>query len=222
MRTKLGDRILPNYTKGEEIFNMVSHIVGGALGVVVLVLCVIVAALNGNIYGIVSSVIYGTSMILLYTISSIYHGLRPGTAKKVFQVLDHCTIYILIAGTYTPIVLSAMRVVNPVVAWTLFGVEWGLTAFAITLTAIDLKKYGVFSMTCYIVMGWAVIVVYKIAIEALTLNGFYLLLIGGILYTIGSITYGIGKKKKYMHNAFHVFVLLGSFFHFLSIILYSL
>lgn len=222
MRTKLGDRILPNYTKGEEIFNMVSHIVGGALGVVVLVLCVIVAVLNGNIYGIVSSVIYGTSMILLYTISSIYHGLRPGTAKKVFQVLDHCTIYILIAGTYTPIVLSAMRVVNPVVAWTLFGVEWGLTAFAITLTAIDLKKYGVFSMTCYIVMGWAVIVVYKIAIEALTLNGFYLLLIGGILYTIGSITYGIGKKKKYMHNAFHVFVLLGSFFHFLSIILYSL
>ncbi|HBB28663.1 MAG TPA: hemolysin III family channel protein [Clostridiales bacterium] len=222
LRTKLIDRKLPNYTRGEEIFNMVSHIVGGAIGVVVLVLCVIVAALNNNVYGIVTSVIYGSSMILLYTISSIYHGLRPGTGKKVFQVLDHCTIYILIAGTYTPILLSAIRVVNPVVAWTLFGIEWGLTAFAITLTAIDLKKFGIFSMTCYIAMGWAVIAVYKIAIEALTLEGFILLFIGGVLYTIGAVTYGIGTRKKYMHNVFHVFVLLGSFFQFLSIILYCL
>lgn len=222
MRTRLIDRKLPNYTKGEEIFNMVSHIVGGAMGVVVLVLCIIAASINGNVYGVVSSAIYGSSMILLYTISSIYHGLKPGMAKKVFQVLDHCTIYILIAGTYTPVLLSSIRLVNPFVAWLLFGIEWGLTAFAITLTAIDLKKFGIFSMTCYIVMGWAVLPVYKVVIEAMTLNGFILLLIGGILYTIGSIAYGLGKRRKYMHNAFHIFVILGSFFQFLSIILYGL
>lgn len=116
MRTKLADRKLPNYTKGEEIFNMVSHIVGAVAGIVVLVLCVIAAALNHNPYGVVGSVIYGVTMIMLYTMSSIYHGLRPGMAKKVFQVIDHCTIYLLIAGTYTPIALSAIRAVNPVLA----------------------------------------------------------------------------------------------------------
>ncbi len=133
---------------------MVSHIVGGAIGVVVLVLCVIVAAVHGNVYGVVSSAIYGSSMILLYTISSIYHGLKSGTAKKVFQVLDHCTIYILIAGTYTPILLSAMRVVNPAVAWTIFGIEWGLTLFAITLTAIDLKWLLPITYRWYTLYNW--------------------------------------------------------------------
>lgn len=222
MRTKLIDRKLPNYTKGEEIFNMVSHIVGGAIGIAVLTLCVIVASKNKNVYGIVTSAIYGVSMILLYTMSSIYHGLRDGMAKRVFQVLDHCTIYILIAGTYTPIALSAIRVVNPLAGWLIFGIEWGLTAFAVTLTAIDLKKYGIFSMICYIAMGWAVIFIYKITIEAMTINGFLLLLVGGILYTVGSILYGLGRRKKYMHNIFHVFVILGSVFHFFAIIYYAI
>ena len=124
-RTKLRDRKLPDYTRGEELFNMISHIVGGALGVVALVLCVLVSARKGDAWSIAGSIIYGVSLILLYTMSSVYHGLRHEMAKKVMQVIDHCTIYFLIAGTYTPILLSAIRIVSPSVAWTLFGVEWG-------------------------------------------------------------------------------------------------
>ena len=222
MRTKLADRILPNYTKGEELFNMISHIVGGAMGIVVLVLCVIAAALNSNPAGVVSSAIYGASMIMLYTMSSVYHGLAPGTGKKVLQVLDHCTIYILIAGTYTPIALSAIRPLYPAVGWVLFGIEWALAALAVTLTAIDLKSYGVFSMICYIVMGWAVLMFIPQTLEAVTFNGFILLLSGGILYTIGAVLYGLGKKKKYMHNVFHVFCIFGSLLQFFAILFYAL
>ncbi len=222
MRTKLADRKLPNYTKGEELFNMISHIVGGAMGIVVLVLCVIAAALNSNPAGVVSSAIYGASMIMLYTMSSVYHGLVPGTGKKVLQVLDHCTIYILIAGTYTPIALSAIRPLYPAAGWVLFGIEWALAALAVTLTAIDLKSYGVFSMICYIVMGWAVLMFIPQTLEAVTFNGFMLLLSGGILYTIGAVLYGLGKKKKYMHNVFHVFCIFGSLLQFFAILFYAL
>ncbi len=117
MRIKLKDRKLPDYTKGEEIMNMVTHIVGGALGVVTLILCVIQAALHQNGYGVVGSCIFGVSMILLYTMSSVYHGLRPGMGKKVMQVIDHCTIYFLISGTYTPIAISALRPVSPALGY---------------------------------------------------------------------------------------------------------
>ena len=157
-RTKLCDRVLPNYTKGEEIFNMVSHIVGSACGVAVTALCVIFAALHGNVYGIVSGAIYGITMILLYTMSSVYHGLKPDTtAKKVFQIIDHCTIFLLIAGSYTPFALCTFREYNSVIGWTLFGLIWGITILGVTLNAIDLKRYKVFSMICYLVMGWCII-----------------------------------------------------------------
>jgi len=222
MRTKIADRQLPNYSRGEEIFNMVSHIVGGATGVIVLVLCIVIAVVNNNFFGIIASAIYGTTMILLYTMSSIYHGLTNETAKKVFQVLDHCSIYLFIAGTYTPITLSALRVVNPSLGWSMFGIVWVLAALAITLTAIDIKKYETFSMVCYITMGWSIIVVYKQALLALTAQGFLLLLIGGISYTLGAVLYSIGEKRKYMHNVFHVFVLIGSLFHFFCILFYAL
>lgn len=216
-RTKLSDRLLPDYTKGEEIFNMVSHIVGGGLGVIALALCVIFSALHRDPWAIVGSSIYGVSMVALYTMSSVYHGLRPGTPKKVLQVLDHCTIYFLIAGTYTPILFCALRPAAPLVAWILFGFVWGCTALAATLTAIDLKKYAVFSMICYIGMGWCVIVALKLIIQALGFWGFLLLLAGGIAYTIGAVLYGIGSKVRYMHSIFHLFVVLGSLLHFFSI-----
>jgi hemolysin III len=222
MRTKLIDRKLPSYSNGEERFNMVSHIVGGSLGVAVLVLCVSISAFDNNVIGIVASAIFGTSMILLYTMSSIYHGLKNETAKKVFQVLDHCTIYLLIAGTYTPIALCALREVNPPLAWTLFSIEWGLAALAITLTAIDIKKYQIFSMICYIFMGWGIMAAFNQTMQAITIQGFILLLAGGIFYTIGAVLYALGKRRKYMHNVFHVFVLIGSVLHFLCIILYVL
>ena len=221
-RIKLADRVLPDYTKGEEIMNMVTHIVGGALGVVVLVLCVVKAALSGNVYGVVGSSIYGASMVALYAMSSIYHGMRPGMAKLVLQVLDHCTIYFLIAGTYTVLCISSLRQVDPLLGWGMFAFQWGMGALAITLTAIDLKKYNVFSMICYIGMGWAVIPFASVAIRALTMPGFWLLLAGGIAYSVGAILYGIGSRIRWSHSVFHIFVVLGSLLQFLSILLYGL
>ena len=220
-RLKLSERQLPDYTRGEEIMNMVTHIVGGALGVAALTLCVIFAALNGNVYGVVGSAIYGGCMIALYSLSSIYHGMRPGTGKKVLQILDHCTIYFLIAGTYTVIALSALRPVYPVLGWGMFAFQWGLTALAVTLTAIDLKKYNVFSMTCYICMGWAILPFMRQAVEAMTEPGFYLLLSGGISYTVGAVLYGVGVKKRWMHSVFHIFVVIGSLLQFFSILFYA-
>ncbi len=220
-RTKLSERQLPDYTRGEELMNMITHIVGGVMGLAALTLCVIRAALHGNVYGVVTSAIYGASMVAMFTISSVYHGLRPNMGKKVMQVIDHCTIYFLIAGTYTVIVLSAFRPAYPVLAWGMFAFEWIMAALATTLTAIDLKKYNVFSMICYIGMGWAIIPFMKQALEVLTMPGFLLLLFGGIAYTIGSILYGLGKKHKWMHSVFHIFVNLGALLQFLAVVLYA-
>ena len=221
-RIKLRDRLLPNYSRGEEIMNMVTHIVGGGLGVLILVACVLKAALGGNIPGVVGSAIYGSTMITLYCMSSVYHGLRPGTGKKVMQVIDHCTIYFLICGTYTPIMLSAFIPVYPVIGWGVLAAEWALAFLAGTLTAIDLKKYNVFSMICYILMGWGIIFFLPQAIAVLTKPGFILLLLGGIAYTIGAVLYGIGSKMPWMHSVFHIFVVLGSILQFLAIFFYAL
>ena len=221
-RTKLKDRPLPVYTKGEELFNMISHIVGGAIGIAALVLCIVVSAIHKNGYGLAGSIVYGVSMITLYTMSSIYHGLREGTAKRVMQVLDHCTIYLLIAGTYTPILLSAMRPIDPVASWVLLGLVWGLSAIAITLTAIDLKKYSVFSMICYIGMGWCIVFKVPLLIQAVGWGGFWLILLGGVCYTVGAVLYGAGRTKKYMHSVFHLFVVAGSVLHLIAILIYAL
>ena len=220
-RTKLRDRILPKYTKGEEIFNMTSHIVGGALGIVALVLCVVFAAVHGNGYGVVSGAIYGVTMIILYTMSSIYHGLNPKRkAKKVFQVLDHCSIYLLIAGSYTPFALCTLREYNTALGWTIFGVIWFVAILGIILNSIDIKKFRVFSMICYLVMGWCIVFRINLLPELLGTAGFVLLLIGGLSYTVGAILYGLGKKHKYMHSVFHLFILLGSLLQFFTILLY--
>lgn len=219
-RTKLADRPMPNYTRGEEICNMVTHIVGGAIGVAALVLCVVFAALHRNPWGVVTSAIYGAALITVYSVSSVYHGLLPCMGKRVMRVLDHCAIYFLIAGTYTPILLTAIRPEYPVLAWVLFGVEWGLAALAITLTAIDLKKYSAFSMLCYIVMGWCIIVSPGAAVSVLGSAGFGLLLAGGISYSVGAVLYGIGKKRRYIHALFHVFVDIGSLLQFLCVLFY--
>ena len=217
-RTKLSDRILPSYTKGEEIFNMVSHIVGGVIGILAIVLCSIFAE---NAYGVVSSVIFGVTMLVLYAMSSIYHGLSPKTkAKKVFQVIDHCSIFILIAGTYTPAVLCTLSEVNTALGWTYFGVIWGIAILGIVLNAIDLKKFQIFSMICYLVMGWCIIAKINVIIKQVGMTGFYLLLAGGVAYTLGAILYGIGSKKKWFHSVFHIFCVIGSILHFLFILLY--
>lgn len=221
-RTKLKDRELPRYTRGEEIANMVTHIVGGAIGVIALVLCVVFASINRNVYGIVSASIFGSMMILLYTISSIYHGLSPkkATSKKVFQVLDHCTIFLLIAGTYTPVVLCNVREYNSTIGWTLFGVVWSIAIIGVVLNAIDLRKYRVFSMICYIGLGWCIMALYPKIGLFLDKGAIVLLVLGGISYTVGAILYGIGVKKRYFHTVFHIFVDIGSLLHFLCILLY--
>ena len=219
-RTKLRDRILPDYTKGEEIFNAVSHIAGGGLSVLALVAMVIRGALRGDAWDVVGGSIYGGSLVILYTVSGVYHALRKGMGKKVMQVMDHCVIYILIAGTYTPILFSALRPAAPGWAWTLFGAVWGMAAVAITFTAIDLKKYAVFSMICYIGMGWCVVAAWKTVASVLHPAGLQLLLWGGIAYTVGAVLYGLGSRRRYMHGAFHVFVVLGSVLQFLCVFLY--
>ena len=220
-RTKLIDRVLPSYTKGEEIFNMTSHIVGVVLGIVATVLCTIFAAIHHNIYGIVSGAIYGVSLILLYTMSSIYHGLSPKLfSKRVFQVLDHCTIFLLIAGCYTPVALCNIREENAVAGWTIFGIIWALAIIGIVLNSIDLKKFKAFSMICYLLMGWCIIFRVDLLIKSVDTAGIILLVAGGIAYTIGAILYGVGKKNKYFHSIFHLFILLGSFLQFFCILLY--
>jgi hemolysin III len=140
----------------------------------------------------------------------------------VLQVLDHCTIYFLIAGTYTPILLSVFVPAYPWIGWGLFVTEWALAALATTLTAIDLKKYTVFSMVCYIGMGWGIIFFLPQAIELMTKPGFYWLLAGGIAYTVGAVFYGIGVKKRWIHCVFHIFVVIGSLLQFVAIYGYAL
>ncbi len=219
-RIKLKDRMLPTYSKGEELTNMISHICGAILGVTATVLCVVFAAIHRNTYGVVSCSVYGATMIILYTMSSIYHGLRNTTAKKVFQIIDHCSIYLLIAGTYTPFALCTLREYKTSIGWTVFGIIWGMALLGIILNAIDLQSFKIISMILYLGMGWCIVFSVNIMFKELGIFGFSLLLSGGIAYTIGTIFYGLGRKHKYTHSVFHFFVVIGSLLHFLCILLY--
>lgn len=199
---------------------MVTHISGGGLAIIGSVFCIAAACRLGGWANILGAVIYCVSMVGVYTMSSIYHGLHAGTAKKVMQVLDHCAIYFLIAGTYTPILITGFLPLFPEIGWGLLLLQWGLTALAVALTAIDLKKYTIFSMVCYIFMGWSIIFFLPQAIQALTTPGFYLVLAGGIAYTVGAILFGLGKKLPWMHATFHIFVILGSLLQYFAIVIY--
>lgn len=203
---------------------MTTHIVGGAFGILALLLCMFKSILYGNAWGVVSCAVYGASIILLFTMSSLYHGLIPIKAKKVFRVIDHCTIYLLIAGTYTPIVLVSLRTISPLWAWIVFGVVWGSALVAITLTAIDMHKFRIFSMIAYLAMGWCILICLKDCILAVGSTGMWLIFFGGVLYTIGAVIYMIGKKNNvpYVHSVFHVFVLFACILHFVAIYLYVL
>lgn len=219
-RIPFRDRKMPDYTNGEEIFNMVSHIVGGAFGVVALVLTVVFSALRGSVWSVVSSSIYGGSMILLYTVSGVYHGLPAGMGKRVMQVIDHCTIFLLIAGTYTPVVLSAIRSYSAVWGWTLFGVVWGCALLGMTFTAIDMKRYERLAMMLYLGIGWCIVTAVKPAMASIPMAGLGWILAGGIAYTVGAVLYGLGSRHRYMHSVFHVFVVAGSVLQFIGIFFY--
>lgn len=215
---KLKDRVeIPKYTLGEEIFSSISHGIGSLLSIAALVLCVVFSAIHGNVYAVVSSAVYGSTSVILYTMSTLYHSLKVNNAKRVFRIIDHSSIYLLIAGTYTPYCLV---VLPPVLGWTIFGIEWFCAILGIILNSIDIKKYKKISMVIYLVMGWMIIFSFKSIINEMNIFGVYLMLIGGILYTIGAIIYGIGKKYKYIHSVFHLFVIAASILFFFSIFLY--
>lgn len=208
---------LPEYTLGEELVSSISHGLGAAFGVVALVLCVVKSAQSGSAISVVSSALYGSMMILLYTMSTIYHALKRNRAKAVFRVFDHCTIFLLIAGTYIPVVLVA---IGGAWGWTFFGINMVAAVVGVVFNGISVERFKKFSMICYIAMGWVIVFGFKPLAEAVGKEGVILCVAGGVIYTIGAVLYALGKKHKYVHSIWHFFVLAGSFLHFLMIYIY--
>ena len=215
--TKIDKIEIPKYSISEEIMNGITHGIGSLLSVAALVLTVVFSAIHGNPWAVVASSIYGSTLIILYTMSTIYHSLKRNKGKKVLRIVDHCSIYLLIAGTYTPYTLVTL---NGALGWTFFGIVWGSAIIVIIFNIIKIKKYKKISMAMYLLMGWVIIAAIKPLYESLDIRGLWLLLCGGIIYTLGAIFYGLGKKHKYMHGIFHLFVLAASILHFFSILLY--
>lgn len=208
---------IPKYSLSEELMNAISHGVGALLGIAALVLGVVKAA--GDPWAVASMAVFGFSLIFLYMMSTLYHALKVNRAKRVFRVMDHCSIFVLIAGTYTPYTLVTLR---PTVGWYLFALVWAAAAVGITLNAVNLKRYATASVLCYLVMGWVIVLAYRQMAAALDAHGIGLLIWGGVAYTVGALLYAIGSKRKYFHSIFHFFCLAGSVLHFLSIYLYVL
>lgn len=208
---------IPHYTQGEELMNSISHGVGALFGIVALVLCVVRAAQSGDPYRIVSGAIFGFTVLILYLMSCLYHALKVNKAKRVFRVIDHCTIFLLIAGTYTPYTLVSLR---DSVGWWVFGVIWATAIVGIVLNAVSLKKFSKISVALYLIMGWMIVIAYQPMVQAIPGGGMQLLVWGGVAYTVGAILYGVGSRKKYFHSIFHLFCLIGTVLHFLSVYLY--
>lgn len=209
---------VPKYNLCEELINSISHGLGVILGIVALVLTIVQSAKNHSTIGVVSSCIYGSTMIIMYLNSCLYHAFSPRIkAKKVFRILDHCDIYLFIAGCYTPYCLC---LIGGIKGWIIFSIIWLSAIVGVLLNAIDLEKFQIPSVILYLVMGWMIIFLYNSIEEVLALPGLILLITGGVAYTIGAILYGIGSKKRYFHSVFHFFVLAGSILQFLSILIY--
>ncbi len=210
---------IPKYTLGEELMNSITHGIGAGLGITALVLCIVKSCNPLDGYKLASSIVFGLTTTLLYLMSCLYHALKVNRAKRVFRVIDHCTIFLLIAGTYTPYTLITLH--GPV-GWILFGVVWGVGILGIVLNAVNLKKFANISVACYIILGWIIVIASRQLIAAMDPAGLKLLFAGGIAYTVGAVLYGIGSKKRYFHSIFHFFCLLGTTLHFFSIYLYVL
>ena len=214
---KLDKKIeLPKYKLGEELVNAISHGVGVLFSITVLILCIVKSSSGLALF---SSLFYGISSIILYLMSCLYHSFKPNNAKRIFRIFDHCSIYLLIAGTYTPLVLL---ILPAKIGWTIFGIVWSLAIIGITLNSIDLKKFKVISMILYLSMGWCILFSFKTLWDNMNHFGILLILLGGIIYTLGSVLYGFGKRKRYMHSMFHIFCLMASVFFFFAIYFYAL
>ncbi len=201
------------YTLGEEIFNAITHGVGSLLSIAGTVVLIVFATIYGDAWAVVSACIYGSSLIILYTMSTLYHAITHVKAKKFFRIMDHNTIFFLIAGTYTPLTLVSLR---GVLGWVLFGVVWGAAIIGIVFNSIDLEKFRKPSVVCYILMGWAIIFAFNPLRESVPDISLIFLLIGGAFYTLGVIFYAI-KKVKYFHSIWHLFTIGGSIFHYFCI-----
>lgn len=202
------------YTLGEEIFNSVSHGIGAGLSIAGTVVLIITSAIHSNAWGVVSSCIYGASLIILYTMSTLYHSFTNKKAKAFFRIMDHNTIFLLIAGTYTPITLYFL---GGVTGWVLFSIVWGAAIFGIVMNSINLEKARIPSIFCYVAMGWVIIFAIKPLIMAIPKISLIFLVGGGIFYTLGIIFYAI-KKVKYFHSIWHLFTIVGSVLHYFSIL----
>lgn len=206
---------LKRYSMGEEIFNSVSHGTGGLLSIAGTAVLIVFAAIYSNAWGVVSSAVFGASLIILYTMSTLYHAITNRKAKAFFRIMDHNTIFFLIAGTYTPITLVPLR---GAFGWTLFGIVWGAAVLGIVFNSIDLEKFRKPSVVCYIAMGWVIIIAVKPMLKNVNAVSLWFLLTGGLFYTVGIIFY-VMKKKKYFHSVWHLFTVAGSVFHYFSILL---
>ncbi len=204
------------YTIGEEIANSIIHGIGTLLSIAACVLLIVFAVKSGSAMQVVCASIYGASLIILFLMSTLYHALVPNKAKAVFRVFDHATIFLLIAGSYTPIVLVS---IGGVLGWVMFGFVWTIALIGIIFNAISVEKFKIFSMIAYVFLGWCVVFIAKPTIESIELNGLLLLLFGGIAYTLGLIFYK-QKNKKYMHTIWHVFVLFGAILQYFCIQFY--
>lgn len=206
---------IKKYTLGEEIFNSVSHGIGAGLSVAGTVVLIVSAVIHTNAWGIVSSCIYGATLIILYTMSTLYHSLTNEKAKAFFRIMDHNTIFLLIVGTYTPITLYFL---GGVTGWVLFAIVWGAAVIGIIINSINLEKARIPSIFCYVAMGWVIIFAIKPLIAAMPTVSLVFLIIGGVFYTLGIIFYAI-KKIKYFHSVWHLFTVAGSVFHYFSILM---
>lgn len=204
------------YSPKEELANTITHAIGAFLSLIGLILLSFISYKSENMLHFITSLIYGISLICLYSSSALYHGLKNPKQKKLFRTFDHCSIFLLIAGSYTPFTLITLK---GSIGLILFAIIWIFAILGIILNIIDIKKYDKLSLICYIAMGWAAIFAIKPLFSNLHISGFILLLAGGFCYTFGIIFY---KKKniQYMHAVWHIFVLLGSFFQFLTVLLY--
>lgn len=209
--------ILKRYTLGEEIFNSVSHGVGSLLAVIGTTILVTVSVLYGNREAVIVSLIYGLSLIMLYTMSTLYHAFSSEKVKHIFRIFDHSTIFLLIAGSYTPFLMILLGD-EPIARITCY-VLWGISILGIVLNSINLDRFSKLSLVLYLVMGWAILLFLPSVVSSLPRAGFWLLLLGGISYT-GGVAFFLMPKVRYMHSVWHLFVLAGSVLHYLCILLY--
>ena len=210
-----GEKLNKRYTLGEEIFNAVSHGAGGLLSIAGTVVLIVLCAVYSDAWSVISACVYGASLIILYTMSTLYHAITNEKAKKFFRVMDHNTIFFLIAGTYTPFTLVTLR---GKLGWILFGIVWGSALIGIILNSIDLEKFRKPSVVCYILMGWVIIIAVKPMLNSLPGLSLVFLLLGGIFYTVGVIFYSL-KKIKWFHSVWHLFTVSGSVLHYFSVLI---